>query len=90
MCTRTRSGSAGDAPGGPVLPRAEQTHGSFVSPGVDELYATWRPRLLSLCRQLLRHDHDAEEAAAPAAGHAAVREYLRITTLVAAQLRQGT
>lgn len=27
----------------------------------DSLYETWRPRLLSFCRQLLRHRHDAEE-----------------------------
>ena len=32
------------------------------APGVDEsLYETWRARLLSFCRQLLRHSHDAEE-----------------------------
>lgn len=34
----------------------------IVYPNVDDsLYATWRPRLLSFCRHLLRHRHDAEE-----------------------------
>ena len=27
----------------------------------ETLYETWRARLLSFCRQLLRHSHDAEE-----------------------------
>lgn len=51
--------------GGPdrgFLERTEQRTDSIVCPAVDQsLYATWRPRLLSFCRQLLRHHHDAEE-----------------------------